>query len=258
MPTVSVDGTEVYYAQAGEGLPLLFVHGSGGDHTLWGHQLSALRDRFTVAALDLNGHGKSPRRENSNANSALELYAQDALAVLNALAQETGEGVVLLGHSLGGAVALSVALRRPSNLRALGLIGTGAKLKVHPDILRLIDEDFEKAIDFILQWAFAPNPPAELYQRAKEQMLRNGQRALRRDFHACNAFDVMNCLGEITVPTLVVVGREDKLTPLKYSEYLQQHIPGAILEVIKGAGHMVMLERPEALNDVIRRSMSGL
>jgi pimeloyl-ACP methyl ester carboxylesterase len=256
MPTVRVDDSEVYHAQAGEGPSLLFIHGSGGDHTLWGHQLSALRDRFTVAALDLNGHGRSPWRE--GANNALKLYTQDVLAVLNALAQETGEGVVLLGHSLGGAVALSVALQHPSNLRALGLIGTGAKLRVHPDILHLIDEDFEKAVDFILQWAFAPNPPAKLYERAKEQMLRNGQRALRRDFHACNAFDVMNRLGEIAVPTLVTVGREDRLTPVKYSEYLQQHIPGAILEVIEGAGHMVMLERPEALNDVIRRFMRAL
>ncbi len=255
MPTVRVDDADVYYARAGEGPPLLFVHGSGGDHTLWGHQLSALRDEFTVAALDLNGHGRSPRREGPD---ALQLYTQDALSVLDALTQGTGEGVVLLGHSLGGAVALTVALQQPPNLRALGLIGTGAKLKVHPDILRLIDEDFEGAVDFILGWAFAPNPPSELYERAKGQMLRNGQDALRRDFHACNAFDVMDRLGEIAVPTLVTVGREDRLTPVKYSEYLQQHIPEAILEVIEGAGHMVMLEKPEALNDVIRRFMSTL
>jgi len=68
----------------------------------------------------------------------------------------------------------------------------------------------------------------------------------------------MGRLGEIGVPTLVVVGQEDKLTPVKYSRYLQQHIPEATLEVIEGAGHMVMLERPEALNDAIRRFAGSL
>lgn len=253
MPTVSINGSEVYYARAGEGPPVLFVHGSGGDHTIWGHQLEGLKDAFTVAALDLNGHGKSPRRE----GDGLRLYTEDALSVLSALAEEVGP-VVLLGHSLGGAVALNVALQKPPGLRALGLIGTGAKLRVHPDILRAIDEDLERAVEQILRWAFAPNPPAELYQRAKEQMLRNGQAALSRDFRTCDAFDVMDRLGEIEVPTLVVVGREDKLTPVKYSEYLRDRIPSAILEVIEGAGHMVMVERPEALNEAIRKFVSAL
>jgi pimeloyl-ACP methyl ester carboxylesterase len=253
VPIVSVSGSEVYYAKAGEGPPLLFVHGSGGDHTIWGHQLDALRSEFTVAALDLNGHGRSPWRE----GDALALYVEDALSVLNALAEAHGP-VTLLGHSLGGAVALAAALTKPRGLRALGLIGTGAKLRVHPDILRAIDEDFERAVEQILQWAFAPEPDPELYGRAKEQMLRNGQAALRRDFRACDAFDVRDRLGEIGVPTLVVVGREDRLTPVKYSEYLRDRISGAILEVIEGAGHMVMVERPEALNGAIRRFMSSV
>jgi len=165
MPTLRVDDAEVYYARTGSGEgegtkpPLLFVHGSGGDHTVWGHQLDALKGEFVVAALDLNGHGRSPWRDGPD---ALALYAQDALSVLNALAQETGRDVVLMGHSLGGAVALTVALQKPTHLKALGLIGTGAKLKVHPDILRLIDEDFEGAVDLILRWAFAPEPAPEL------------------------------------------------------------------------------------------------
>lgn len=254
MPTVQTDGSEVYYARAGEGPPLLFVHGSGADHTLWGRQLDSLVDEYTVAALDLNGHGRSPVRDGEG--DGLCTYTRDVLAVLDAL----GQPAVVLGHSLGGAVALSVALERPATLRlrALGLIGTGAKLRVHPDILRLIDEDFEGAVDLILGWAFAPNPPAEFYRRAKEQMLRNGQAALRRDFRTCDAFDVMDRLEAIEVPALVAVGREDKLTPVKYAEYLRDHISGATLEVVEGAGHMVMLERPEALDAAIRRFVNTL
>jgi pimeloyl-ACP methyl ester carboxylesterase len=250
MPTAQADGSEVYYALAGHGPILLFVHGSGADHTLWGHQLDSLVDEYTVAALDLNGHGRSPARE----GDGLFTYTRDVLAVMDAL----GEPAVVLGHSLGGAVALSVALEGPANLRALGLIGTGAKLRVHPDILRLIDEDFPRAVDLILGWAFAPNPPEEFYKRAKEQMLRNGQDALRRDFRTCDAFDVRDRLQEIEVPTLVAVGREDKLTPVKYSEYLRDHISAATLEVVEGAGHMVMLERPEALDAAIRRFVNTL
>ncbi len=250
MPTVRVDGSEVYYTMAGEGAPLLFVHGSGADHTLWGHQLDSLTDEHTVAALDLNGHGRSPVR----AGDGLETYVRDVLAVMDAL----GSPVMVLGHSLGGAVALRVALERPANLRALGLIGTGAKLRVHPDILRLIDDEFEKAVDLILGWAFAEDPPEELYQRAREQMLRNGQAALKRDFTTCDAFDVIDRLGEIDAPALIVLGREDRLTPVKYSEYLRDHIAHATLEIVDGTGHMMMLERPEALDGAVRGFMKTL
>jgi pimeloyl-ACP methyl ester carboxylesterase len=244
VPTVRVQQTELYYAQAGQGQPaLLFVHGAGGDHTMWGEQLRELAPNFSVAALDLNGHGRSPARE----GEGFQTYTEDVLAVLEALAMPT----VVVGHSMGGAITLMVALQRPKNLVGLGLVGTGAKLRVHPQILELCQTDFERAIDFIVQWAFAEQSPPELRERARAQMRRTGADALLRDFSSCNTFDVMARLSEIALPTLILCGRDDKLTPVKYSEYLQQNIPTAQLKIIEGAGHMVMLEQPRAVTTAL-------
>lgn len=250
MPTIKINSSEIYFSLSGRGgkIALLFVHGSGADHTLWGFQRSGLRDEFSIAALDLNGHGRSPRRE----GDGLATYTQDVLAVMGALK----DPIFLIGHSLGGAITLNVALQKPQNLVAIGLIGTGAKLRVHPQILELIQSDFEKAVDFILSWAFKENPDRKVHQKARGQMLSNEQAALWRDFSTCDAFNVMDRLSKITVPALVVCGREDKLTPVKYSEYLKNNIRDAELHVIENAGHMVMLEQPKELNRVIRDFVS--
>ena len=251
MPTVKVHQTELYFAQAGQGRPaLLFVHGAGGDHTLWGQQLRELSKNFLVAALDLNGHGRSPARP----GDGLVTYVEDVLAVLHALAMPT----VIVGHSMGGAIALTAALQRPKNLIGLGLIGTGARLKVHPQILELCQTNFAEAVELVVSWAFVEQAAQLLKDQARERMRQNGQAALSRDFLSCSTFDVMSRLSEISVPTIVICGREDKLTPVKYSEYLQKNILNAQLRVIEGAGHMVMLEKPEALTQALQEFVRTL
>lgn len=250
MATVDVRGTPVYFLRGGSGRPLLFVHGSGGDHMLWGHQFQGLKRTYTIAALDLNGHGRSFRR----AGDGLKTYTEDVLAIMDAM----GEPVVIMGHSLGGAVVLNVALREPRLLRGIGLIGTGAKLRVHPDILSAIERDFETAVDLILSWAFSDAPSDDVYQKTRQRMLDNGRQALLRDFQTCDRFDVRERLGEIDVPALVVCGRQDRLTPVKYAEYLHDRLAHSYLEVIEGAGHNVMLQRPEELNAAIRDFMNRL
>lgn len=244
MPKIKVKESDVYYAQAGQGqLAVLFSHGAGADHTLWGEQLQILQKEFTVAAIDLNGHGQSPRR----AGEGLFSYAQDARAVIAALGLPT----VLIGHSMGGALALTVALDPPENLVGLVLVGTGAKLRVHPQILALCQSDFERALELVVTWAFASSALSELRERSRAQMRRNGPETLLRDFASCDSFDLLNRLCEIKLPTLVVCGAQDSLTPVKYSEYLQKSIAGAQLRLIEHAGHMVMLEQPEAFNQAI-------
>lgn len=248
MPTVEVDGRPISYAQAGEGPALLLIHGSGSDHTVWGHQLQGLKNRFTVAALDLNGHGRSAHRD----SDAIAAYVADVKAVLGDMDRPT----VAMGHSLGGAVAQTLALDQPPNLRGIGLIGTGGKLRVHPDLLATLDRDLKEAADLLVPWLFAASASAELREKARAQMQANGQAATARDFRACDAFDAMDRLGEIDLPTLVAVGEDDQMTPVKYSEHLRDAIPNAYLRVIENAGHMVMLERPEALNDAIAEFMT--
>lgn len=244
MPTIETDGGELYFSLSGRGgRDILLVHGSGEDHTIWSYQVKGLREGFSVAAIDLNGHGRSTPRE----GEGLETYTEDLLAVLERLSRDT----FLVGHSLGGALVLNVALHYPQMIGGIGLIGTGARLRVLPEILELVEQDFERAVELILEWAFSGSPPPELFAKAKEQMQRNGQRALLRDLLTCDSFDVLGELEKIGMPALIVCGREDRLTPMKYAEYLRDHIPNATLQIIEGAGHMVMLERPEELNRTV-------
>ena len=247
MPTTQ---SNIYYASKGNGRTLLFVHGSGADHTIWGHQLQGLSKDFRVVTIDLNGHAKSPYRE----GDGLETYSSDILDVI----ADIGERVMLLGHSLGGALTLNVAIFHPEVLLGIGLIGTGAKLRVHPDLLSAIENDFERATDMILDWEFSTKPPDNVLKLARDQILSNGQRTLSRDFNTCNQFDVIDQLENIELPTLVLCGKEDKLTPVKYSEFLRDNIGTTQLEIINGAGHNVMLEQPDVLNDAIRKFAEGL
>lgn len=243
MLTTHVNGQPITYSLSGQGpLAVLFVHGSGEDHALWNGQRHALEREYLVAALDLNGHGRSPAR----AGDGLSTYAEDVLAVLAGIRQPT----VVMGHSLGGAVALSVALQRPEHLAGIGLIGSGARLRVMPTLLQLIQDDFEGAVDYLLGLMFHRSLP-EIVQRSRAMVLRNGQAALLRDFLTCDAFDVMARLTEIQCPAWVIVAEQDQMTPVKYANHLAAHLPASKLDVIPEAGHKLMLEQPGAFNQAL-------
>lgn len=193
-----------------------------------------------VYALDLPGHGKSdPPSENSVAGYARRLH--------DWLEELALERALLVGHSLGGAIALHAAVAHPEKIAGLVLVGTGARLRVHPALLEITaaPERFEQAVAQVIAWAFGPDAAARLVELAHKRMLETDPRVLHLDFQACNAFDMMDQLGKVRAPTLTLCGSEDKLTPPKYSRYLAENIPDASMTVVEGAGHMVMLERPD-------------
>jgi len=172
-------------------------------------------------------------------------------AFLEALTDKAPVIPVLVGHSMGGAIAQTVALTHPHLLSGLVLVGTGARLRVAPAILEGLQSDFQAAVRLIGEWAFGPQAPARVVRLTQQAMARTGPATLYGDFLACDHFDVMNRLGEIHLPTLVLCGSLDKLTPPKYSIYLGEHIAGARVQIIPEAGHMVMLEQPEAVSQAI-------
>ncbi len=222
---------------------LLMVHGSGGRAEGFLPQLSGLSGQINVAAIDLPGHGQTA----GPGRGQVEEYA----AWLGDFLEAGPVRPVLLGHSLGGAVVMSLALAKPHLLRGLILAGTGGRLRVLPAILEGIKADFASTAAMIVKYAYHEQAEAKLIAQGTEIMLKVPQEILLGDFTACDRFDISARLAEIHHPVLVVVGEGDRLTPVKYSQALVQGIGGARLEIIAGAGHMANVERHQQFNQAI-------
>lgn len=249
METVTHHGRETAYRRidrGAEGPATLCVHGSGGSHALWRGQFR-LADRRPVVALDLSGHGESGDADADPGYEALSAYVDDAVAV----AEET-DARVFVGNSLGGAVVQWLALEREYPVEGLILAGTGAKLAVLEDLLRWLDDDFERAVEFL----HGPDrlfhaADEETLDRSKATMRAAGRAVTRRDFRTCHEFDVRDRLDELDVPALAVVGEHDRLTPRRYHEYLAAEMPDCEMAVIDDAAHLAMVERPRAFNEAV-------
>jgi len=243
--TLTVRGLRLHYVSPPESDPrapaLLFLHGSGGTHRNWLPQVRHFAPAYRAVGLDLPGHGAS---EGDGAESIAD-YRDWVEAFMEAAGMEQA---FLVGHSMGGAIALAFALKAPARLSGVGLVGTGARLRIHPSILEGLRGDPERAAGLLSEWAYAPSSGTELPAQGKKELLKGSLAVLEKDFRACDAFDVMKEVDRIRVPAVVVCGAEDRLTPVKYAQYLHDRIPGALMAVIPGAGHMVMLEKPDEVN----------
>lgn len=247
MPYATVGEERIFYAYHRSAEPnspaMLLVHGAGGNHQHWGYAIRNLR-KASVYALDLPGHGRS----SGLGRSAITDYADFLTRFMDVVGLPKA---IVAGHSMGGAIAMTTALCYPDRVAGLVLVATGARLRVFPAILDGVLHDFERTIALIGEYAYAPNTPKELVCQGQRQMLQVAPQVIHNDFAACNAFDIMERLGEIRCPTLVVCGSEDKLTPPKYATFLAERIHGAELVLIEGAGHMVMIEKPALVASAI-------
>jgi pimeloyl-ACP methyl ester carboxylesterase len=218
--------------------PLLLIHGAGGTHLHWPPEIRHI-ESATVYAVDLCGHGQSKGK----ASDSIREYAQCLMAWMDALDITR---VIPVGHSMGGAIVQTMALEMPERVAGLVLVATGGRLRVNPQILELTadGEHCAQAADLITQWAFSEHADQHLIELGRARYAEARPESIHADFVACDRFDVMERLSEITVPALVVCGGEDRLTPPKYSQYLAGKIPNSRLVIIENAGHMVMLEKP--------------
>ena len=243
MPTLTVAGERAYYAHhrplPEERPPVVLVHGAGGTHRHWLYQVRDLPGARSYA-LDLPGHGRSsgPGRD------SIPAYADWLIAFLDTAGLERA---ILVGHSMGGAICLDTALRYPVRAAGLGLVATGARLRVAPAILEGLQSQPEDAVRLINDWAFGPEAPPEMVRLGRRQMAATPPEVLYGDFVACDRFDVLERLGELALPTAIVCGSQDRLAPSRYAVYLRDHIAGASLHLVEGAGHMVMIEQPAAV-----------
>lgn len=253
MPAVIVRNRKAYFevgrSGPGSGKTVLLVHGAGGNSGRWERQIEFLGKSHYVLAVDLPGHGRSEGEAYDTISSYAD-WLQEAAVALGL------QRFVLGGHSMGGAIALDFALRYSGKLQGLVLVSTGARLRVDPARL----EAYRRG-EYREEWtrlSFSPKAPEELITQAIEDARRTDPAVRYRDFLACNAFDVMDKVSSVNVPTLVICGQDDAATPPKFARYLAEKIPGAKLCLVEDAGHMVMVEQPQVVNLEIERFLEGL
>ena len=248
MPYLNISGKNLYYELEGNGTPIVFIHGAMGTHAQWTKQSRVFSENYQVCTIDLPGHGRS---ENISEEISIVTYAS---VITEAIRRLELENSVICGHSMGGAIAFQIALDGSNSLSALVGVGTGAKLGVHPDILTKFRIGFRETVDLIYnQWAFSKNTERSVMEAVKAQVLETNSNIALADWEACDAFDCRVRLQEesLHLPTLMIVGEEDKLTPVRYSEYLVEQLPDSTMKMIPNAGHYVMLEQPEQFNHAL-------
>ncbi len=244
-----------YFEHQAENLlrpPVILIHGAGGHHLYWPPQVRRLHDQ-RIFTVDLPGHGKSEGIGHHSIDDYTgEIIKFTKAAKLNA--------AVLVGHSMGAAVALRTAIRFPKKVLGLGLVGSAASLRVAPSILQSAADPtmFTQAVRMVIDLSFAPQTNLRLKELAAQRMAEIRPSVLYGDFLACEAFDAADQLSKISVPTLILCGAEDKMTPPKHSEFLRDHIAGAQLEIMPNAGHMVMLEQPDQVAEKLSAFLDSI
>jgi len=241
-----------YHPKDTKRLPIVLIHGAGGDHHHWPVQVRRLPG-YRIYALDLPGHGKST----GHGIHQISDYAERVFEWMDEISLHKA---VLVGHSMGGAISLQMGIQYPERVLGLGLAGTGAKLPVNASFLENTAHEttFQSAVEFLVSWAFSPSTNPKLVKAVQQQMLKTRPTVMHGDFVACDSFDERERLGEIEYPTQVICGSDDKLMPVKYSQFLADHIPSAKLDLIPETGHMVMLEKPERFATALKKLLTRI
>jgi pimeloyl-ACP methyl ester carboxylesterase len=241
-----IDGRKIAcWVNNGSFLPdrktLVFIHGSGGDHTNWLRQYTSMKNAFNIAALDLPGHGRSEGPGEQNVAAYVEWVKKilDGLGILNP---------IMIGHSLGAAIALSFVIRYDRAAAAVVPVAGGVKMPVNPMILAGLKQDPAAVIGMAAKFSLAKQNREKFSGILADSLLRINPEILHGDFSACNSLDITDAVAGIRIPALVICGVEDKMTPPSLSQVIVDRIPGARLALIEGAGHFVMMENPEAFN----------
>jgi pimeloyl-ACP methyl ester carboxylesterase len=230
---------------------IVFIHGSGGDHTVWIHQYTQMKDRFNIAALDLPGHGRSEGKGEQD----VALYVEWVRKIIKELNLRKP---VLIGHSLGAAISLTFAIKYGDLLSGIVPVGGGVRMPVNEVILEGIKTDPAAVIALAAKFSISKINRDRLMVPLYEALSKVNPDIIYGDFLACNRLDITNDILQIKTPALVICGTDDKMMPPPMSQFLADNILGARLVLIESAGHMVMLEEVNAFNREIRMFIESL
>jgi pimeloyl-ACP methyl ester carboxylesterase len=260
----TIDGHAVVGATGGRehkaSRPLaLFVHGAGLDHTVWALQSRWLAFHgWNVLALDLPGHGRSQ-------GPPLPTVAAMAAWIAAVIEAAGSKSAALIGHSMGSLIALETAARFAERVQSIVLVAPAAAMPVHPDLLAAAAVNDHAAIDMVNRWGHGhaagiggSRAPGVWMVGTTERILEKAAPGvLHNDLKACNAYrEGLAAAAQVAAPALLVCGERDQMTPLKGGRALAASIPGATIVALKGAGHMLLAERPYEVQGAIARHLA--
>lgn len=262
---LEVDGKRVFAATGGRdpdpALPaLIFLHGAGMDHTVW--QLQAryfAHHGHGVLAIDLPGHGRSagPPLDGIEALAGWTGGVMDAARLARA---------TLVGHSMGALVALETAARLPDRVTAIALLGIAETMGVHPDLQAAAEKGEHLAYELVTSWGYSrrallgghPAPGVWMAGGALRLLERGCAGVIGHDLADCSVYvGAKQAATKVKCPVLILSGDRDRMTPAKTAAPLAGAIAGARMVTLPGAGHMMMLERPNETLDALREFIDG-
>src|SRR5436190_6569686 len=257
---LSVKGVDTFIATGGRpfdpSLPVVvMLHGAGFDHSTWAlHSRWFAHHGYSVLAPDLPGHGRS-------SGSALPTIADMADWTAALLAAAGAAKARLIGHSMGSLIALETSARHSDKVSGLGLIGTAATMTVGPDLLKAAQANDPDAFDMVSIWGLGFKaelggslaPGLWMHSSAQRVLQQCRPGVLYNDLAACNAYqNALTAAATVAVPTTIILGERDMMTPAKAGRTLAAAVPNAKTVVLHGAGHMMMSERPDELLEALK------
>ena len=270
MKTIELNGSPAAFHDGGRawqaGQPwLVFIHGAGMSQVVWQQQARSLAHHgFNVLCPDLPGHGATPDGpfEPTEGIPIIEAYA----SWVNGLIDKVGaERPVVVGHSMGAAIALTLASEFPQSTSGLILLGSSQKMPVHPNLLRDAEQDIDRASAFITAYGLgkkrqlggAPSPGTSLAGGTMALIQSCPPVVLHRDFLGCTQWDGEKHAPKINIPVLVLAGEDDHMIPLSASKKLTEALKAGQLSTFPGIGHMLQTEAPREVLKAIREFSSG-
>ena len=250
---VDTGEAKLFVQQAGEGEPLVLLHGLGMSSALWINQTPVFSRRFHTVAVDLRGFGQSSRPDRPG-DYAIDILAEDIAELIKRL--ELGRCHVL-GTSMGGFIGQALALAHPNLCRSLILCHTAPRMSIPSDVLaRRVDAlgnmPLEEYAEIVVEQACSSNASQELRTWVARLIARNDKRTYTRVMtEGLRDFDVSAELDKIRIPTLVITGEQDQVLPKEGGEEIARLISGAMLVEIEAVGHLGYAERPAEFNEAV-------
>lgn len=246
----------IAYDKQGSGPLVVFLHGIGGNRTNWEGQLDYFGKRFCAVSWDARGYGAS---DDPPQTLKFSDFADDLVRLLDALKAQRAH---LVGLSMGGMIIQDFYGRYPERVATLSLVDTssgfgGVPEEVRRDFLARRLDPLERGLTpadiapNVVEVLVAKSAPAAVREQLRASLAALRKEPYKQALHAIITTDFRPVLPRITVPTLVIVGEEDQVTPPSASEFLVKNITGASLVKIPGAGHLTNIEKPEVFNSAL-------